>query len=73
MIEAENNALAEAFESSNPIAPPELKPTEEEYEKNAKASDRPDYDPVDDFDDEDDEEVAPVVGEIMVYTGGDSV
>ena len=74
MIEAENTALEEAFEKSNPIAPPELKPTEDEYERNAEASDRPDYALVDDFDDDNDEEVAPIVGEIIVHseqTGGE--
>lgn len=74
MIEAENTVLEEAFEKSNPIAPPELKPTEDEYERNAEASDRPDYDLVDDFDDDNDEEVAPIVGEIIVHseqTGGE--
>ena len=57
-----------------PIAPPELKPTEDEYERNAEASDRPDYDLVDDFEDDNDEEVAPIVGEIIVHseqTGGE--
>ena len=77
MTEAENHALEEAFANSNPVAPPDLIPTEEEYERNAQVLDKPDYDLVEDFDDEADEEcnnVAPIVGELMAYDenqGGD--
>ena len=70
MTEAENHALEEAFANSNPVAPPDLIPTEEEYERNAQVLDKPDYDLVEDFDDEADEEcnnVAPIVGELMAY------
>ena len=70
MTEAENHALEEAFANSNPVAPPDLIPTEEEYERNAQVLDKPDYDHVEDFDDEADEEcnnVAPIVGELMAY------
>ena len=70
MTEAENHALEEAFANSNPVAPPALIPTEEEYERNAQVLDKPDYDLVEDFDDEADEEcnnVAPIVGELMAY------
>ena len=70
MTEAENHALEEAFANSNPVAPPDLIPTEEEYERNAQVLDKPDYDLVEDFDDEADEEcnnVAPIVGELMAH------
>ena len=62
--------MEEAFANSNPVAPPDLIPTEEEYERNAQVLDKPDYDLVEDFDDEADEEcnnVAPIVGELMAY------
>ena len=71
MIESENKALEEAFEKSNPIAPPELVPTEEEYVKNAQATDTAEYAPVEDFDDDADGEcdnIAPIVGEIIIYS-----
>lgn len=70
MTEAENHALEEAFANSNPVAPPDLIPTEEEYERNAQVLDKPDYDLIEDFDDEADEEcnnVAPIVGELMAH------
>lgn len=66
--EAEEKELEQQFSDINPNQPPELPPTEEEYEIYTDKVDNEDYKPVDDFDDEADEEfedIAPIVGELM--------
>lgn len=72
--QAEQERLEREFTTSNPVQPPELEPTEEEYSKYAENADREDYEPVDDFDDEADEEyddVVPLVGEMLAMMGDD--
>jgi len=72
--EAEQQQLEHAFAENNPVQPPELPPTEEEYESYSAKVDNEDYDPVEDFDDEADEEfedIAPIIGELMSMMGED--
>ena len=70
----EQNKLEEEFNNNNPVKAPELLPTEEEYADYAFSADRADYEAVDDYDDDADDEfsdIAPIVGELNTYLGGD--
>lgn len=70
-----NENLERQFNKVNKIVPPELEPSEEEYEDYAYSADRADYEPVDDFDEDYDVEyydedelmndVAPISNELI--------
>ena len=70
---AEQEQLEHDFSENNPVKPPSLSPTEEEYEAYAAEADTEDYEPVEDFDDDADEEfedIAPIVSELFQNVGG---
>ncbi len=72
--ETEQLELEKQFSESNPIQPPELRHSEEEYAEYSENADRVDYEPVDDYEDEPDAEyddVAPIVGEMLALVGDD--
>ena len=70
---AEQQLLEHDFSENNPVKPPSLSPTEEEYEAYTAEADKEDYEPVEDFDDDADEEfedIAPIVSELFQNVGG---
>ena len=72
-MEGEQQLLEHDFSENNPVKPPSLSPTEEEYEAYAAEADTEDYEPVEDFDDDADEEfedIAPIVSELFLNVGG---
>ena len=72
--ETEQLELEKQFSESNPIQPPELRHSEEEYAEYSENADRVDYEPVDDYEDEPDAEyddVAPIVGGMLALVGDD--
>lgn len=72
--QAAEQELEREFSENNPVQPPELPHTEDEYAAYADLADKEDYEPVDDFDDEADDDlldVAPIVGEMIALIGGE--